>query len=513
MNGKEKSKNWGTAQLILAALILLLVVAALTMSILWQINEFSLKLEIQGTNEVTIEYGEDYEDPGAAAVFHGTVFLQDPTDIQVKTEGEVDTSTLGTYYINYQAIHTVNYGFGELVLTEYARRTVHVVDTQAPTITLTIDPDAYTIPGETYQEEGFTASDNYDGDITDKVIRTEADGIVTYQVSDSSGNTFQVERTIVYHDPIPPELTLQGETEMTLAFGTGYQEPGFTAIDNCDGDITDRVEAFGNIHVNKAGTYTVTYTVTDSYENTVTVTRTVIVEEPEEVPEPESEKKPEDDEKPEEVKVVPENPVGGVIYLTFDDGPGPYTEKLLDILAKYNVKATFFVVNNGYYSTLSRMAREGHTVAIHSATHDFGEIYASEEAYFADLEKMQSIITEHTGKKPMLLRFPGGGSNTVSKFNPGIMTRLAEMLEEQGYTYFDWNVDSNDAGGTRTTIGVYNNVVSAVAKQSASVVLMHDIKGFSVNAVEDIIMWGLENGYTFQVLKEDSPTFHHRIAN
>lgn len=513
MNGKEKRKNWSTAQLIVAAVILLLIVAALTMSILWQINEFSLKLEIQGPEEVTIEYGDDYVDPGAAAVFQGTVFLQNPTDIQVTAESNVDTGTVGTYYINYQAIHSVNYGFGEVVLTEYARRTIHVVDTVAPQITLTTDPDAYTIPGEAYQEEGFAACDNYDGDITGQVIRTETDGIVTYQVTDSSGNSCQVERTIVYHDPIPPELTLNGETAMTMAHGTAYQEPGYTAMDNCDGDITGWVEINGNINVNKAGTYTITYTVTDSYDNTVTATRTVTVEEPKDLPETEPETEPADPDKQEEVKVEPENPVGGVIYLTFDDGPGPYTEKLLDILAKYNVKATFFVVNNGYYSTLTRMARDGHTVAIHSATHNFSEIYASEEAYFADLEKMQSIITEHTGKKPMLVRFPGGGSNTVSNFNPGIMTRLAQMLAEQGYTYFDWNVDSNDAGGTRTSIGVFNNVVTAVAKQSSSVVLMHDIKSFTVNAVEDIIMWGLENGYTFQVLKADSPTCHHRIAN
>lgn len=515
MNRKEK-KIWGTPQLILAAVVLLAAVVALTMSILWQINEFSLKLTMNGPKEVTIEYGDSYEEAGAEAVFRGTVFMKDPAAIEVTAEGQVDTTKVGTYHIDYTAKHTVSYAFGQVVLTDYARRTVHVVDTVAPEITLVANPDNFTIPGQIYQEEGYTASDNYDGDITDQVVRTENEGSVTYQVSDSSGNSTEVERAIVYHDPIAPELTLKGSAALSLEVGSAYTEPGYTATDNCDGDITDRVTISGAVDANKVGTYTLTYTVRDSYENTATATRTVKVYQPE----PESSDKP-TEPKPTEPKptepgdgrVDPANPVGGVIYLTFDDGPGRHTGRLLDILAKYNVKASFFIVNNGYYSTLTRMANEGHTVAIHSATHDFYEIYASEEAYFADLEKMQSIIATHTGTTPMLLRFPGGSSNTISRFNPGIMTRLSKLVEEKGYTYFDWNVDSRDAGGVSTATGVFNNVVSAVAKKSTSVVLMHDIKGYTVDAVEDIIIWGLENGYTFQALTASSPTCHHGIAN
>ncbi|MBQ8238237.1 MAG: polysaccharide deacetylase family protein [Oscillospiraceae bacterium] len=514
---KKEKKIWGMPQLILATVILLAAVAALTMSILWQINEFSLKLTMRGEKEITIEYGGTYEEAGAEAVFRGTVFNQDPENIEVTWEGQVDPSTVGTYHIDYSVKHTINYAFGQVVLTDYARRTVHIIDTVAPEITLVADPDVFTIPGEIYQEEGFTATDNYDGDITDRVVRTETEEAVTYTVTDSSGNSCQVERIIVYHDPIPPELTLKGNASITLEVGQVYQEPGYTATDNCDGDITDRVTVTGTVNTEKAGTYTLEYTVVDSYENSASAKRTVNVIKPE--PEPLTETKaPTDPTRPTEPKdddgrVDPANPVGGVIYLTFDDGPGGYTGKLLDILAKYNVKASFFVVNTGNYSALTRMANEGHTVAIHTATHDFHEIYASEEAFFADLEKMQSIIQTHTGIKPMLMRFPGGSSNTISRFNPGIMTRLTKLVEEKGYTYFDWNVDSNDAGGTKTSTGVYNNVVSAVANRKTSVVLMHDIKGYTVNAIEDIIIWGLENGYTFKPLTADSPTCHHGINN
>lgn len=518
MSDKEKKKHWSTPQLILAAVILLLAIAVLTMTILWQINEFSLKLTLNGPKELTIEYGDTYEEQGAAAVFRGTVFMQDPAAIDVAIEGGVDTAKVGTYYINYKAVRDIDSLLGDRILTDYARRIVHVVDTAPPEITLTSDPNVFTIPGESYHEEGFAAYDDYDGDITERVVRSERDGIVFYEVTDSSGNIARAERPIVYHDPIAPELTLTGESALSLELGSTYTEPGYTATDNCDGDITDRVTVSGSVDTSAAGTYTLVYTVKDSYDNTATASRTVTVREPEPETTPQETTDSADateppTEEPVEVRVDPPNPVGGVIYLTFDDGPSRHTARLLDILAKYNAKASFFVVNTAYISTVSRIASEGHTVAIHSATHDFQEIYASEEAYFSDLEKMQSIVESHTGSKPMFLRFPGGSSNTVSRFNPGIMTRLTELVEEEGYTYFDWNVDSQDAGGARTSLRVYNNVVSAVATRRSSVVLLHDIKSYTVDTIEDILIWGLANGYTFEALTESSPTCHHSINN
>ena len=202
-----------------------------------------------------------------------------------------------------------------------------------------------------------------------------------------------------------------------------------------------------------------------------------------------------------------------VCAMTFDDGPSKYTGELLDVLAKYNVKATFFVVNLGYTDLISRELSEGHSVGIHSASHRYSEIYASEEAYFADLQKVQDSITALGGKKTTLVRFPGGSSNTVSSFNPGIMTRLAQALTDMGYQYFDWNVSSGDAGETTSTDQVFENVVSGIRNRDVSIVLQHDIKGYSVAAVERIIVWGLANGYTFLPLEPTSPTAHHRINN
>ncbi|MBQ9108767.1 MAG: peptidoglycan-N-acetylglucosamine deacetylase, partial [Oscillospiraceae bacterium] len=117
------------------------------------------------------------------------------------------------------------------------------------------------------------------------------------------------------------------------------------------------------------------------------------------------------------------------------------------------------------------------------------------------------------GIKTTLLRFPGGSSNGVSRFNPGIMTRLTKLVEEKGFQYFDWHVDSQDAGGAKTADEVFQNVVNGVKNRKTSVVLQHDIRGYSVDAVERIIQWGLKNGYTFKALDENSPKAHHNVKN
>ena len=214
---------------------------------------------------------------------------------------------------------------------------------------------------------------------------------------------------------------------------------------------------------------------------------------------------------PTEGETTPPDPV---IYLTFDDGPGAQTPRLLEILAKYDAKATFFVVDTAYASTITQIAEQGHTLAMHTATHKFEQVYSSEENYFADLYKIQSVIEQYSGQKPNLLRFPGGGANTISKkYNEGIMTRLTQLVEEKGFVYFDWSVDSNDAGGAKKAEQVFENVKNGAGNRRVSIVLQHDIKDFSVEAVEKILIWGLENGYQFRGLDMTSPTAHHGVNN
>ncbi|MER2150013.1 MAG: polysaccharide deacetylase, partial [Candidatus Limivicinus sp.] len=148
--------------------------------------------------------------------------------------------------------------------------------------------------------------------------------------------------------------------------------------------------------------------------------------------------------------------------------------------------------------------------------HSYEKVYENEDAFFDDLQKMQDIIFEQTGSYTDILRFPGGSSNTVSSFQPGIMTRLTDEVRSLGYQYFDWNVKSGDAGETTHTSAVVKNVIEgieALPEGETAIVLQHDTRRFSVDAVEKIIQWGLENGYTFRSLDRTSPPAHLEIAN
>lgn len=220
--------------------------------------------------------------------------------------------------------------------------------------------------------------------------------------------------------------------------------------------------------------------------------------------------------KEEQKKIAYVPPVGPkTVYLTFDDGPGPDTGRLLDVLKKYNVKATFFVTcgRAGNRDMIKRAYNEGHSIGLHSCSHNYSKIYVSEDAFFNDLNEVSNLVKDLTGHESKLIRFPGGSSNTVSAtYNKGIMSRLTKAVQERGYAYFDWNVSSGDAGNANNSGMVYNNIIGGL-RGDYSIVLQHDIKGFSVDAVEGVIKFGQQYGFTFKALDENSPTAHHRINN
>ena len=203
------------------------------------------------------------------------------------------------------------------------------------------------------------------------------------------------------------------------------------------------------------------------------------------------------------------------IYLTFDDGPGPYTADLLDVLKDFGVHATFFVTARlpEHLDIISRAYAEGHSIGAHSLSHDYSKIYASSEAFYRDFLACEEMIRVHTGRYTPLFRFPGGSSNTVSRINPGIMTRLTQAMNDMGYQYYDWNIVSGDAGGTNKTKEIVQTIKDGCAEHRVSMILQHDIKDYSVAAVEPVIKWGLDNGYTFRAIELDSPAMHHGINN
>lgn len=204
-----------------------------------------------------------------------------------------------------------------------------------------------------------------------------------------------------------------------------------------------------------------------------------------------------------------------IIYLTFDDGPGPYTAQLLDILKKHNAKATFFVTNQfpEYADLIKREADEGHSIAVHTYSHDYQTIYASSENFWNDFEQMQQIIEQETGYRTKLMRFPGGSSNTVSRFNPGIMTQLIQEAESKGYTFIDWNASSGDGRVDTTSESVIAESEEQCSYSDTSVLLCHDIKQSTVEAMDEFLTWGEQNGYTFLPMSPYSNSCHQQINN
>lgn len=177
------------------------------------------------------------------------------------------------------------------------------------------------------------------------------------------------------------------------------------------------------------------------------------------------------------------------VYLTFDDGPSSSTDEILDILAEYDVKATFFVCgkpSSKYSDVYARIVNEGHTLGMHSYSHKYSDIYSSQESFREDLDKLRIFLYETTGVWAKYYRFPGGSSNGVSQVD---MKELIDQLDSSDITYFDWNVSAGDdrTGATKETI--YSNIVGNIPKFKHCIVLMHDAadKKSTVEALPEII--------------------------
>lgn len=178
------------------------------------------------------------------------------------------------------------------------------------------------------------------------------------------------------------------------------------------------------------------------------------------------------------------------VYLTFDDGPSGNTNRILDILKEYDVKATFFVVaktDEASVKSYQRIVDEGHTLAMHSYSHKYAEIYNSMDSFVQDLEGLQEYLYQVTGIWPRFYRFPGGSSNSVSKVD---MQQLIHYLGENDITYFDWNIASGDAvSGLLSADAIVNNCISGIEGKSECMILMHDAseKNSTVEALPRII--------------------------
>ncbi len=288
-----------------------------------------------------------------------------------------------------------------------------------------------------------------------------------------------------------PVIALLGPDPCCWPCGVPFEEPGFQVWD-ADGlregaDV--RVE--GELTVWRAGDYTLRYELCDGESVVASAERTVRI-----VP-----------------QTLPEitAPPKGTICLSFDDGPCEDTAEVLDILARYGVKACFFIVGNQtrYLDLLPRIVAEGHTLGIHCYDHrSYGMLYRDAEHYFSDLMQAQAIVREYTGQSAHVVRFPGGGRTAgfLAGTLPGGYDELYAMLADLGMREYDWNVQPESA--EKTVEGTIVSFTHPHEPYEYAVVLQHDARRFSVKALERMIQWALDEGYTFAALDETFPEIH-----
>ena len=197
-----------------------------------------------------------------------------------------------------------------------------------------------------------------------------------------------------------------------------------------------------------------------------------------------------------------------IAYLTFDDGPSSVTGDILDTLKEEGIRATFFVLGSTMTEqgeeNLKRMAREGHTIGIHTYSHEYQDIYASVESFLEDFNRVYEQITELTGVKPAIFRFPWGSYNEYCR---EIKDEIVEELGRRGFTYYDWNVSAEDSVGTPTAESIYENIRKDYTKYTQPVILMHDSGSNALTAqiLPEVIRMIRESGYTFDTLDHREP--------
>ena len=200
------------------------------------------------------------------------------------------------------------------------------------------------------------------------------------------------------------------------------------------------------------------------------------------------------------------------VYLTFDDGPSKQTERVLNILKKKKVKATFFAIGREdefSQNIYRRILKEGHTLGMHSYSHIFNEIYGSLEGFKKDFQRISGHLEKITGVRPVIYRFPGGSSNTVNELP---VKQYTNFLKEQGVEYFDWNViAANGITENVTKKDMVRSVMEGVAKYDTSIVLLYDSadKKMTADSLSAMIDSLQAAGYELLPIDGSTVPIHH----
>lgn len=202
-----------------------------------------------------------------------------------------------------------------------------------------------------------------------------------------------------------------------------------------------------------------------------------------------------------------------LVYLTFDDGPTyVVTAELLDVLKKQNVKATFFVVGKeieGKESILKRIYNEGHSIGLHTYSHNFKKIYKSTEYFIYEMTKTSEKIQQVIGFAPKIIRFPGGSSKRLNAIT-------LQAIHNNNFKIYDWNVNIYDGINPNLTAAqLTRNSKINKGNKNVAIVLMHcnfNNKN-TVKALPQIIEYYKNSGYIFKVITENTPEYYYRFKS
>ena len=191
-----------------------------------------------------------------------------------------------------------------------------------------------------------------------------------------------------------------------------------------------------------------------------------------------------------------------IAYLTFDDGPYYNTYNVLDILDKYDVKATFFTQsgngqncydnkNANCYDLYKEYVKRGHTIANHTYTHAiFKGLYNSTAVFMDAVDKQHEHIKEYSGGYvPNIMRFPGGSATAGRLKDP-----IVEELRKRGYGWVDWSAQDGDGGNLTSTDQAWANFKSSI-NDNIEVVLFHDYDRRTTAIRPNVIEYLQEKGY------------------
>lgn len=430
------------------------------------------QIEFEKTREVEINSGADY------SKFIKKVNEGKEEDIRIDNS-KVDITKLGEYPVVYQ-------------LGDYKKtKTIKVVDTRAPefdvvskTVEISDEIDPYQLVKNIEDDTKTTVLFK-----KDYHFKKAGEYEVKVTVKDEAKNEKTKNVKIkVFEDKEPPVITGK---DRQFVVGTKIDLKTLVSVEDqndSNPSLTVRYDHFDNKTI---GEYKIDYIAQDKYKNKSKKTLTITM-----IDKPKLEDK--------------------IVYLTFDDGPSKNTPEVLKILKQYGCSATFFITgrNANYRRYIKEAYNQGHTIGLHTYSHNYSRIYASTDAYFNDLEKVGNLAKDYIGFKPQYIRFPGGSSNTVSKqYSKGIMKKLSQMVQNKGYTYYDWNAENGDGFEKMTQKEMIKRGTASQAKKI--MMLMHDANGKedTVKTLPQIIEYYQNRGYVFKAIDETAIVPHHPIHN